>query len=185
MSSTHSDEFLPLLTFSGCVIPYRELHHVHGWHVTATFDFQLVRIPISWAEPSRLTCFWHFWLTGSAYLYFMSSKIMADMFSPPLSTLRQCVIQVIPISFATLSRLTCSLHSRLSEGAYLYFMSTTLVADMFLPLLTLSRCAFPFRELDWTIMAYMFLPSWLSGSAYLCCMRSTIITLTCSRHFDF
>ena len=90
MSSTIiSDMFLPFSIIRKCVSPFHK-QHSHGWHVPASFDYQKVRISISWAAPSpRLTCSrsfrlskcvfpfheqhhhtWHvprhFWLSGGA-----------------------------------------------------------------------------------------------------------------------
>ena len=80
--------FLPP-SFGGCVFPFHVLHH-HSWHVLATINSQRVRVSNSRAAPSWLTCFCHFWLSGSAYFHSISSTIMADMFLP-LLTLRKCV----------------------------------------------------------------------------------------------
>ena len=148
--------FLPFLFIRKCVFIFRELDvDHHGLHVPAIYDYQEVRINISWAAPWLwLTCSWPFPLLGSMHLYFTGSEIMTDMFLP-LSTLRKCVI--IPVSFATPSRLICSRHFRLLESAYLSSMSSTIMVDMFLPLLTLSGCVFTFRELDWNFNAYMFM----------------------------
>ena len=141
-----AEMFLLHFTLSGCVIPFRELHHDHGWHVPAISDYQKVRFCIH-EQHNRG---WHVAVT------FYSQWVR------------------IPISWAGSSWLTCSCHLWLSGSAYMYFMSSTIMADVSLPLLTLSGCVFPFRELDWTIVAYMFLPFWLSGSAYLYFNNSTI-----------
>ena len=170
-----ADMFPPFSIIRTCVFIFHEQHN-HGWCVPATFDSQRVCIPIPWAASwSRLTCSRHLRLSGSVYLYFMSSRIMADMF-PPHSILRPCVIISIsfatpsrltcsrhfdfqevrifheqhnhvwhfpatfffgsqrvctPISFVAPSWLTCSLHFRLLGSPYLYFMSNTIMADMF------------------------------------------------------
>ena len=110
------------------------LHH-HGLYDPTNFDNPEVRIYISWAAQSWLTYFCHFLLSGSAYLYFMNSTIMADLFPRIFYlflTLRQCVI--ILILFATSSSLTCFTHFRLSGSGYQYFMSSTIMADIFPPL---------------------------------------------------
>ena len=73
---------------------------------------------VNWTGPSGLTCSYHSWLSGSAYLYLKSS-----------------------------TWLTCSRHFRISESAYLYFMSSS-QANLFLLPLTLSGCVFSFRELQ-------------------------------------
>ena len=169
------DMFPSLLTLlSGCVCPFREQHN-RGWHVPVTFDYQRVRVFILWvAQWSLLTCSWrHFRLSASAYFHFMSSRIMTDMF-PPLLRLRLCVfpfheehnhgwhVPVIfgsqwvctSISWATQSWLTCSRHFRLSGSACFHFMSNKIMADIFLPLSTLSQCVFPFHKQP--IIADMF-----------------------------
>ena len=85
-----ADLFLPLLTLSWCVSPFRERNH-HGSHLPDIFDYQDVRIYISWAAPwSQLTCSHHFRLSGRAYLYLMSSS-HADVLLPLLS-FSGCVI---------------------------------------------------------------------------------------------
>ena len=132
---------------SECVFLFHELHQ-HGLHVPAIFDYKEVRIYISWAIQSWLTCSCHFdsqWVRNH-------------------------------ISWATPSRLTCSCHFRLSACAYLYFISSTIVADTFLPLSTLSGCVFPFHELHHH--GLQFLPFRLSGSAYLYIMSHTIMADT-------
>ena len=112
-----ADIFLPLLTLSECVFPIHEQHN-HGWHVSATFDSQEVRISIPWAAQSWLTCFCHF----------DSQEVR------------------ISIPWAAQSWLTCSCHFWLSASAYFHTMSSTIMADMFPPLLTLSKCVFPYHE---------------------------------------
>ena len=109
-----ADMFPSFSIIRKCVFIFHEQHN-HGWNVPATFHSQRVRIPISWAVPSWLIWPCYFRLPGSAYLYFMSSSIMTDLFLPFL----------------------------LSGSAYLYFMSSTITLDMFLPLMALSGYAFP------------------------------------------
>ena len=144
MSSTvMANMFLPLSIIRKCVFPFHELHH-HNWHVPASFDSQQVRISISWAAQSCLTC--SFQLSASAYFHFIRSAVMADMFSP-LSTLSECVFpfheqhhhgwhipatfdsQEVRISilflFMAPSRLTCSATFTLS-GCVFHFMSSAI-----------------------------------------------------------
>ena len=106
-----ADIFMPLLTLSECVMSWTMimadifppfsiirkcvfLFHVQrnqGWHVSAIFNYQEVRINTSWAAQSWLTCSCHFWLSAGAYFHSMSCTIiMADMF-PPFSFTRKCV----------------------------------------------------------------------------------------------
>ena len=61
-----ADMFPPLSIIRKCVFPFHK-QHSRGWHVHATFDYQEVRISISWAAPSWLICFRHFWLSGSTF----------------------------------------------------------------------------------------------------------------------
>ena len=127
-----------------CVFPFL-LCYYHGWLVPATF----VRLSVS------------------AYFHLISSTIVGDIFLP-LSTASQCVFPFheqhnhgwhvpatfdsqsvrIPISQAGQSLLTwCSRHFWLLGCAYFYFISSTIVANMFAPLLIRTRmCVFPFHK---------------------------------------
>ena len=134
-----ADMFPPFSIIRKCVFIFHE-QNKYGWLVPATFDSQTVRNYSHFiCVPSRLTCSRHFQLSDSAYLYFMSNTIMADMFLP-LLTLSLCVIP-----FHELDR--HGLHFLLSGSSYLYFTGNTNTADVFLPVLTLSRCVIPFHEL--------------------------------------
>ena len=140
--ASKSDMFPPFPIIRKCVLIFHE-QHSHGWHVPATFDSQWVRNLIPWAAPlSRFTCSRHFPLLGSSHLYSWGAQPWLTCFRH--FQLRQCVI--IPISFTTPASLTCFRHFWWSEGMYLYFMSSTVMADVFLPLLTLSGCVIPFHE---------------------------------------
>ena len=124
------DMFPPLSIIRKCIVPFHEQHH-HSWHVSATFDFQEVRISIPCIAPSQLTCSRHYWPSVGVYVQFISSTVMADMF-PSLLIIRKCVFQFqelhctitvdVPASFesqlvhisilwAAQSCLTCSCHS--------------------------------------------------------------------------
>ena len=116
--------------------------HNHGWHVFPIFDSKLVRIRISWAGPSWLTCFaifdyqdvcvyislatqsrltcpCHFWLSAGSYFHSISCNITTDMF-PSLSTLRQCVIP---------------------------FIHGITICNFLLPFSIIRKCVSPFHEL--------------------------------------
>ena len=108
-----TDMFWPLLTLRWCVCPIHK-QHSHGWHVPATFDYQEVRISISWtalhhhswhvpasfesqlvrifilwAAQSCLTCTCHFQFLGSAYFHFI--RTITVEITRPLSTLSEYV----------------------------------------------------------------------------------------------
>ena len=185
-STTMAEMFLPLFTLSRCVFLLHELNH-HGLYDPAIFNYQKVRIYISWAAQSCLTCSCHFLLSGSEHLYFMSSSLI--LFAAPswLTCSRHFRLSGsaylfheqhshgwrVPVTFdsklvrnpipwaAPRSRLTCSCHFQLLASAYLYDMSSRIMADMFLPHLILRQCV---------IISISF---------------ATLSRLTCFRHFDF
>ena len=123
------DMFPPFLINRKCVFIFHEQHN-HDWRVTATFDTQRVRIPISWAGSSWLTCFCHFRLLGSAYF----------------------------ISWAAQSWLMYSCHFWLSVGVYSNFLSWTGPSYMFLPSLIIRKYVFLYFMSSTMITAHMFLP---------------------------
>ena len=134
-----------------CVFPFHEQHN-HDWHVPTTFHSQRVRMSISWGAQSWLTCSCDFWL-GCAYFKFMNSIITTE----------------------------CSRHFSLSAGAYVHFMSGTIMADMFPSLLTFRECVFPFHELHnhcWHVPA-----TFDSQRVRISTSSATQSRLTCSRHF--
>ena len=136
--------FLPLLTLSGCVFPFRDLdgtimaymfppfliirkcvfifheqHHDRGWHVPAIFDYQEVRVFIFHEQQS---C----WRIPATFDF-------------------QWVRNHIPWAAPWLW-LTCSCHFWLSAGAYSHFVSWTIMAYMILTFLINRKCVFIFRE---------------------------------------
>ena len=173
-SSIMADMFLPILTLSKCVFPFHELHH-HSWHVPTTFNSQQVCISISWAAPSWLTCYHHFQLSASVYLYFMNCAIMADIFLP-LSTLRQYVILFhlwdhqdwhVPATFnsqavcnsilfmaPSSSWLTCSCYFQNFQFVCISILWATPSQLMFLWLLIIRMCVFPFHE-SWAALSWL------------------------------
>ena len=161
--------FLPPLTLSGWVFPFYELHD-HGWHilpfsiiskcviifhvqykrdwlVPATFDSQRVRIPISRAVPSQLTYSPHLCLSASAWLYLMSSTIMADLFLPlmTLMTLSGCVIPFHELHHHGLHVLAIFDYQQVR--ICISWAVKSWLTNCVLPLLTLSGCVLPFHEL--------------------------------------
>ena len=52
----------------------------------------------------------------------------------------------ISISYDAQLLQTCSRHSRLLDSAYFYFISSTIIADKFLSLPTLSQYVFPLHK---------------------------------------
>ena len=196
-----ADLFLSLLTFSGCVIAFHDLQP-SCWHVLVIFDYQEVRIYISWAARSWLTCSCHIWLSAGAYSHFMSCTAPSQLNSCSCHFDYQHVRFIFgekhnhdwlvpatfdcqwvrnPILWAAPSRLTCSCHSRPSASAYLYFAMSEIVADVFLPLFTLSGCVFPSHEVHYhglyvpAIFDYQEVGIYISGA--------TQSWLTCSCHF--
>ena len=131
-----TDMFLPFSIVRKCVSIFHEQHH-HDWHVPTIFDNKNVRIYISWVAQSCLTC---------------------------PATLGSQQVR-IPILFAEPLWLTCSCHIRLLDSAYLYFMSSTIMADMFLPFSIIRMCVFIFHEQHnhgwdvlplWALSGYIF-----------------------------
>ena len=152
--------FSALSIIRKCIFPFHSQHH-HGWHA---FDYQEVRISISWAAPSRLTRSRFFQPSASTYFHFITNTITTDMFATfdsqavrsSFQTLSQLTFSLHSwhsgsayfISWQAPSQLTCSGHFWLSVGACVHFMRCTITPNMFRPLLpvTLSRCVCLFHE---------------------------------------
>ena len=106
MSSTITAELFPpsFSIIRKCVISFYSQHHP-GWLVLAVWNCQEVCISIPWTGKPRLTCSCHF----------------------HSQAVRSSILLAAP------SRLTCPRHFRLSGSAYLYFMSSIIMGDTFLP----------------------------------------------------
>ena len=142
MSSTvMADVFLPLLNLSGCVNPFHELHHDHGWHVPV---ISIIRkfVFISHEQQNHS---WHVPATFNSqavrnYSHFICDNIQGWLVPTPFPIIRKCVfifhgqhnhswhvsvtfdsqLVRIPIPWAGPFWLTCSCHFRLSGSEYLY-----------------------------------------------------------------
>ena len=129
---------LPVSTIRSCVFPFpSHERHNHDWHFPATFDYQIVRISISWAAKSWLTCSPHFRLRGCAIISFLA--LYHDGWSWYVHVIFNSRAVRNSISFATPSRLTSSCHFRLMQDTSAWLRNSISFLEQPTSRLTCSR----------------------------------------------